>query len=178
MTNIHCEYTNSLVWSEMERIVQSSQIFRGNRGNRIPFLFSHFLAFRNCFLQKFPSFCPYWKFGMQKGGKKTTQGVLLRQNCNTLLNQALQQRGIDITTEVVNLLSKRCMSKIVTSVENMSNARVKEVFSCNDPQDKSKVLCMPHLSSSSSLGKICGHPKNSGPSKFHVHVISWFLLLI
>ena len=109
---------------------------------------------------------------MQKGGKKSTQGVLLRQNFNTLLNQALQQRGIDITTEVVNLLSKRCMSKIVTSVENMSNARVKEVFSCNDPQDKSKVLCMPHLSSSSSLGKICGYSKNSGPSKFHAHVIS------
>ena len=38
---------------------QSSQIFRGNRGNRIPFLFFHFLAFRNIFLQKFPSFCPY-----------------------------------------------------------------------------------------------------------------------
>ena len=44
---------------ETDDLTQSSQIFRGNRGNRIPFLFSHFLAFRNCFLQKFPSFCPY-----------------------------------------------------------------------------------------------------------------------
>ena len=42
--------------------------------------------------------------GMQKETSKATQGVLLKQDFNTLLNQALQQRGIDITTEVINLL--------------------------------------------------------------------------
>ena len=94
--------------------------------------------------------------GMQKERSKAAQGVLLKKNFNTLLNQALQQRGIDITTEVINLLTKRCMNKFITSIENMSNSCVREVFSCRNPENKSQVLCKPHSSSSSSLGKICG----------------------
>ena len=110
---------------------------------------------------------------MQEGESTAPQGVLLQQNFNTLLNHALKQRGIEITPMVVNVLIKRCMNKIVTSLDNMSNSHVKRIFSREDPQDKSKVLCMLLFSSSSSsLGKICGNGKNSGPSKFRIHVIS------